>query len=655
MKLALLVLLVVLAPVAAGAQVTRIDVVSRQDVLSGKPFGSVGPYEKIRGKVHFTVDPADPHNKIIADLDKAPKNRDGRVEFTSDVFIVKPKDPSKGNGVLFFDVVNRGNLGLLRVFNRSASSGDPSTEADFGDGLLMREGYTLVALGWEFDAPKQLISMDAPIATDNGKPITGWVSQWFIPNAFVPAFEYVNNGYNTRAYPPLDLRNAAYRLTEREGMLGVPHLIPREDWQFAKVVEGKVVADPNWVWLKDGFRAGQTYEVTYEAKDPPVAGLGFAAFRDLASYLKHDPNAIAPGRFAYTYGASQTGRYQRQLVYEGFTVDVHGQKAIDALFIQTGGSSLGSFNERFALPNELGSFNQTKFPILYRTTTDPVTGRRDGLGARIPAGLEPKIFLVDTASEYWDRGRVSALRHTSIDGREDDEDAPNVRVFFLSAAQHGAGSFPPPETGAELKGNPNDYRWAQRGLLAGLDAWVRNGTEPPASKHPRLKDGTLVHRDYIKFPAIPGIKWPTNVPGSYRVDVPGPISQLPFLVPQVDADGIDIAGIRLPEEAVPLSTDTGWAFRGEKMGAPDTLIAMIGSYIPFPATRAERLRTRDPRMSIMERYGSRAEYLRRVQEAANKLVQERYLLKDDVAGITERAGRHWDLAMAPADAGLKHP
>jgi hypothetical protein len=169
-----------------------------------------------------------------------------------------------------------------------------------------------------------------------------------------------------------------------------------------------------------------------------------------------------------------------------------------------------------------------------------------------------------------------------------------------------------------------------------------------------LKDGTLVHRDYIKFPAIPGIKWPTNVPGSYRADVPGPMSQLPFLVPQVDADGIDIAGIRLPEEAVPLSTDTGWAFRGEKMGAPETLIAMIGSYIPLPATRAERLRTRDPRMSITERYGTRAEYLRRVQEAANKLVHERYLLKEDMAGITERAGLHWDLVMAPADAGLKH-
>ena len=642
-----LALVVALAPAVVRAEVKKVEITSREDVLAGKPFGTVGAYEKLRGKVYFAVDPQNPHNKIIADLDKAPKNAEGKVEFSADLFIIKPKDSSKGNGVLFFDVVNRGNLQLLRSFSRGGGGGDPTKEADFGDGLLMREGYTLVAVGWEFDAPKRAgsISMDAPMATDNGKPINGWVDPWFIPNDFVPAYEYVT-GYNTRAYPPLDVNSPAYRLTEREGMMGVIHLIPREDWQFAKVVDGKVVSDPNWIWIKNGLKPGMTYQVTYESKDPPVAGLGFAGIRDLASFLKNDPNAVAPGRYAYTYGSSQTGRYQRQLVYEGFTIDEQGRKAIDADFIQTGGSSLGSFNQRFALPNELGSFNQTKFPILYRTTEDPVTGKQDGLGARIPKGLEPKIFFVDTASEYWDRGRVAALRHTTIDGRDDDEDSPNVRVFLLSAAQHGAGSFPPPETGGQLKGNPNDYRWAQRGLLAGLDAWVRKGTEPPASKHPRLADGTLIARENIKFPAIPGIQWPMNVPGGYRVDVPGPFSQLPFLVPKVDADGIDIAGIRLPEEAVPLSTDTGWSFRGERMGATGTLIAMIGSYIPLPVTKADRDRTHDPRLSITERYGNRATYLQRVQEAANKLVQDRYVLKDDIAGIVARAATHWDYLMA---------
>lgn len=643
----LVALLVALAPAAARAEVTRIEISTRQDVLAGKSFGDVGPYEKLTGKVFFAVDPQDRYNKIIADLDKAPRNSQGKVEFSADLFILKPKDPSRGNGVLFADIINRGNLQLLGTFNRATRSGDPTTEAEFGDGLLMREGYTLVAVGWQFDAPKRKgsISLDAPTATDNGRPMTGWVSPWFIPDDFTSAYEFVSR-YNTRTYPPLNPKNPEYRLTEREGFMGVAHLIPREDWQFGRLVGGKMVDDPNWVWLKDGFRPGQTYQLTYETKDPPVAGLGFAAVRDLASELKNNPKAVAPGRYVYTYGASQTGRYQRQLVYEGFTIDEHGRKAIDALFVQTGGASLGSFNERFALPNELGSYTQTKFPILYQTTTDPVTGRKDGLGARIPAGLEPKIFLVDTASEYWDRGRLAALRHTTIDGRADLADIPNVRVFMLAATQHGAGTFPPPETGGQLKGNPNDYRWAQRALLAGLDRWVREGAAPPASKHPTLADGTLVAQHDIRFPAIPGIQWPTSVPGGYRSDLPGPLASLPFLVPQVDSDGIDIAGIRLPEEAMPLSTNTGWAFRSERIGATDTLLAMIGSYIPFPLRRADRARTGDPRPTVISRYGNRPEYLRRVQQAANQLVQERYVLQQDVAPILERAGRHWDYLMA---------
>ena len=305
--MAVLALVVALVPAMARADVTKIQISSRQDILAGKSFGNVGPYEKLRGKVYFAVDPKDPRNKIIADLDKAPKNGEGKVEFSADLFILKPKDSSRGNGVLFFDIVNRGNMALLRTFNRAESSRDPATEAEFGDGLLMREGYTLVALGWEFDAPKPLISMDAPVATENGKPLTGWISPWFIPNDFVPAYEYVT-GYNTRAYPPLDLKSSAYRLTEREGMMGVPRLIPREDWQFAKVVDGRVAADPNWIWVKNGLRPGQTYQLTYESKDPPVAGLGFAGIRDLASFLKNDPNAVAPGRYAYMYGSSQTGR-----------------------------------------------------------------------------------------------------------------------------------------------------------------------------------------------------------------------------------------------------------------------------------------------------------------------------------------------------------
>ena len=647
----LVALAVLLTPTIGGADVTRVDVQRREDVLGGKSFGSAGPYEKIVGKVYFAVDPNNPHNKIIVDLDKAPKNAQGKVEWSADLYILRPKDASKGNGVVFFDVVNRGNKGLLRSFSRAASgSADPTAEADFGDAYLLEQGYTLVATGWQFDVAKgrNLVGADLPIATDNGKEITGWVKMWFIPNQASLAIEYVANGYNTRAYPALNPNDPSYRLTEREGIYAPVRLIPRDQWEFAKLENGKPVADPNFIHLKPGFRAGMTYEVAYETKNPPVAGLGMAGIRDMASFLKYGSNPVAPGKFAYMYGASQTGRLIRHIVLEGFTIDEQGRKAFDGALVQTGATGYGSFNERFAQPNELGSFTQTRFPFLYKTTTDPLTGKQDGMGARIPAGLEPKLMLVDTGSEYWDRGRLAALRHTSLDGREDVEDAPNVRVYYLAGTKHGAGSFPAADNGGEFKENINDYRWAQRGLLAALDAWVQKGTTPPVSRHPKLSDLTLVARDNLKFPPIPGVKWPQHVPGGYRSDVSGPYSALPFLVSKVDADGNDIAGIRLPVQAVPLATLTGWNFRSERIGSPDTLIAMAGAYIPLPATRAEREKSKDPRQSISERYGSKADYLKKIQESATGLAGERYILPKDVQIIVQEAGTHWDSLMTPA-------
>lgn len=410
---------VLLIPAALRAEVVRVEISKKEDVLSGKAFGRTGAYERLTGKVYFAVAVDNPRNQIIADLDKAPRNAQGRVEFSSDVFIIRPKDASRGNGVAFFDVVNRGNKALLSVFNQGKSSTDPNTEADFGDGLLLREGFTLVFLGWQFDVPKDKshIGFDAPVATDNGRPIKGWVNPWFIPNKTVNSYMYAS-GYFTPAYPPVNPNDSNYRLTEREGFASAPRLISRSDWQFGETKDGKSNNDVNWITLKAGFRAGMTYELAYETQNPPVAGLGFAAFRDLASAVKYNADAIVHAKYVYTYGGSQAGRYQRHLLYDGFTTDEQGRQAIDAMFIQTGATGIGSFNQRFAQPNELGSFTQTFFPIRYEITTDPITGKRDGLGARVPKDQDPKLFLVDTGSEYWDRGRVAALRHLSMDGRE---------------------------------------------------------------------------------------------------------------------------------------------------------------------------------------------------------------------------------------------
>jgi hypothetical protein len=351
-----LALIVAFAPATMRAEVTRVEITSKQDVLGGKSFGTVGAYEKLTGKVYFAVDPNNAHNKIIADLDKAPRNAQGKVEFTADVFIIRPKDASKGNGALIFDIPNRGNKGVLGTFNRAKGSLDPTTEEEFGDGLLMRQGYTVVSIGWEFDIPKKpnLVLLTAPVATDNGKVIKGWLPThpWFIPNKKVDSYNYASGEF-TPSYPPLDPKNPEYRLTERPALVSFPRLIPRDDWQFGRLENGQLVADVNWVTMKGGFKPGMVYELAYESSNPPVAGVGFAAVRDFASAVKFNADAVVKGSYVYTFGSSQVGRWQRQMIYEGFTIDEQGRKAVDALFIQTGGTGVGSFNERWSQADEL--------------------------------------------------------------------------------------------------------------------------------------------------------------------------------------------------------------------------------------------------------------------------------------------------------------
>jgi hypothetical protein len=648
---AVLAVLLALTPALAYAELTRVEVATRVDVLEGRAFGAVGPYEKLLGKAYFAVDPANPRNQVIADIDLAPRNSEGRVEFSADLLILKPKDPSRGNGVVFFDVVNRGRFGLLGAFSDAEGSSDPTTEAHFGDLSLLNAGFTLVAVGWQHNAPGE-IRAQVPVATENGQPIRGWLREWFIANEPSESYEWTAS-YVTPAYPPVDLDAPDYRLTSREGLFSSRRLIPREDWRFGHNVDGQFVVDRNFITLKGGFQPGLTYELAYESQNPPVAGLGLAAVRDMASAMKYDPNIVAPGRYAYMYGSSQTGRTLRQIIYEGFTIDERERKVFDAAFVKTGGASMGRFNERFARSSSLGVFVETQFPFQYQITTDPVTGKQDGLGARIPAGLEPKIFFFDTGSEYWDKGRLGALKHTSIDGTEDLPDAPNVRVYYMAGSKHGSGSVPARVGNGQLRDNSLKYDWAQRGLIWTLDAWVREGKEPPPSRHPRFSDGTMVLHHELEFPAIPGVQWPTHVPGGYRWDVETPLSALPFPLSNVDVDGNEIGGIRLPEQAVPLATTTGWLFRKESIGSPHTLLVNSGGYIPFPVTRAEREKTGDPRLSIEERYSGREDYLTKVRQVADRLAEERYILESDIPAIVEAAGQHWDWRMTeggPTDA-----
>jgi len=632
----------------AEAEVTRVEISSRADVLGGKPFGLAGPYERTVGKVFFTVDPTHASNKKIVDIEKAPRDGAGRVAFSADLYVLAPKDVGRGNGVALFDVLNRGRKNILRDFNRGPQVTDPTTDTDFGDGFLMRNGFTLVWVGWQFDVPKRggLMGMDVPVATDRGRPITGRVTTLFTPSTASPTYALENNSYNdiTR-YPPVDSTSTANTLTVRVGFLETERTIPRDQWQFGRMLDGHIVPANDTLYLKGGFQPGQVYELSYEAQGSVVAGLGFAALRDVAAAFKHQLGALVPARYAYVFGPSQAGRFLREFLYEGYNADEQGGRVFDGVMAHiAGGARGGDFNARFAGPNGLGFFTASLFPYLDLDQRDSITGKSDGLLTHMLPEVRPKIFYTNSSTEYWGGGRSAALIHTTLDGREDAVTPDNVRIYLFAGTQHVPGGFLASQGEGQQKPNPNEYSWGLRALLVAMDRWVREDVPPPPSRHPRLADGTLISHENVGFPSLPGVHSPLSIPGGYRADLDGPRSnhQLPFLVPKVDHDGNELGGIRLLEVSVPLATYTGWNFRSPSIGQPDELLPLTGSYIPFAVTRAAREQNHDPRLSIEERYASRATYLGLVTAAALKLIQEGYLLSEDLNGVVGLALTHWD-------------
>jgi len=633
----------------AQAEVTRIEITSRTDVLAGKSFGSVGPYQKLSGKVYFAVDPTHPRNNAIVDLDKAARDATGRVEFSADLYVLAPADSARGNGVALFDVLNRGRKNILRDFNRSGQALDPSTEADFGDGFLMRQGYTLVWVGWQFDIPDRggLLGLNAPPALDHGKPITGRVSTSFVPNTADPVYPLDNMGRyaDTTRYPPVDPASAANTLTVRDGFLAAPTTVPREQWQFGRVKDGQVVPDISGIYLKGGFQPGHLYELSYEAKGTVVAGLGFAAIRDLASAVKHQQGGPVRARFAYAYGPSQDGRFLREFMYAGFNADEQDRRVFDGVIANIAGAGRsGDFNVRFARPNGLAFYVASLFPYLDLDQLDPATGKTDGILMHLTPEHQPKIFYTNSSCEYWGGGRAAALTHTTLDATRDAMVPDNVRIYLFAGTQHVPGGYLPSQGEGQQKPNDNAYSWAHRALLVAMDRWVRDDIAPPASAHPRLADNTLVDRDKVAFPSIPGVRSPRTIPAGYRADLgkPPKAPALPILVPQVDADGNELSGIRMPNLTVPLATYTGWNFRNRSIGQPEEVLPLTGSFIAFPVTKAAREQAQDPRLSIEERYEGRARYEALVSDAATRLIQQNYLLSEDAPRVVQQALARWD-------------
>jgi len=630
---ALSVSLVLLLPLLVAAEVTRVEITARRDVAGGKAFGSAGPYEQIVAKLFFTIDPANRRNQVIADLDKAPKNAAGKVEMSADLVIVRPREASRGNGIALFDIVNRGNTTAFTAFN-----GPTNLPENAGDGFLLNRGYTVVQVGWEFDARREgAIRIDVPGAVG----VTGLVRGTVIPN------ERGNTATVTDlvGYSPSDPASPQNTLRVRKVLGGDWTTIARDKWRLSG----------NTITLDGGFEPGQTYELGYVVVDPPVAGLGFAAVRDAASWVRYAPGAVVSAKYLFTYGQSQTGRWLRDFLYEGFNTDERNRQVFDAVMPHIAGASRIDLNARWSTPRGLGVYSATAFPFADAKLRDPVSGVEDGLLDNPRARAhQPKVFYTNTPVEYWGTGRVAALVHTSPDGTRDLQLPDNVRFYFFAGTQHGPARFPPEIAAGQERGNPVDYWWAMRALLVSMHEWVSRGVEPPPSAYPKLADGTLVRSDKLQFPAVPNVARTTDLKAGFRLANPllkggaGAGAPLPLLVPAVDDDGNERAGIRLPDVGVPVGTYTGWNFRNPATGGQHDLVSLLGSFIPMPATAAARESKHDPRRSIQERYPSRDVYLAEVRRAADALVGQRYLLADDVSRVMQRAGDMWDLVTSSA-------
>jgi hypothetical protein len=668
--------IVLLCAAPATARVLRVEIDARRPLLAGQTFGERGSYEWLSGRVVFGLDPASPANARITDLTRAPRNAQGLVEAEADLIALQPADPARRRGVALVEVVNRGRMLALATLNRAALDvnhprrPDPERAEDWGDGLLMRLGLTVIWIGWQFDAADDGVSLRlrAPAARGaEGEPLRGWVrADWVIEERAdtLPLAAWGHVPYPAAA--PDDPRNA---LSVRDGRESPRRPVPRERWAFGSMRNGQLVPDPGAISLRGGFEVGRIYELVYLAQDPPVAGVGLAALRDVLSYARHDPDCPFPVRRGVAFGLSQSGRVLRQLLYDGLNTDEQGRGGYDGMLIGVAGAGRGSFNHRFAQPGRAATrYRSFFYPIdLFPFATRPQldAGRTEGLLDRVAPGHAPRILQLNGGHEYW--ARAASLIHTTADASEDLAPVEHERVYHLASAPHAATPFPP-DPGAQLaegvyRGNPIELAPTLRALLVRLLAWLETGAEPPASRVPRLADASLVALEQLAPPRIPGLVFPRAAHVAYRTDYGPRWSQgiidreppevgapFPTRVPALDALGNESPGIRPLEVRVPLATYAPWSLRTGYPGEAHEMADFLGTWVPLPRTPAERAARGDPRPSVAELYASEAAYLERVEKEAQALVAEGFLLADDVALERERARARWAWVNAPAES-----
>jgi Alpha/beta hydrolase domain len=615
---------------ASTAEVVRIDVQRRDDW---------GTHERIIGRVHFAIDPMAAANRGIADIDQAPRNSNGKVEFSSDLLFFKPKDARRARGTVFLEVVNRGRDQSLAILSGAQQRNLSLESWNLGDGFLLEQGFAVAFLGWQFDVrPLQGLTFTAPIAA-----VEGLVRDAHIELAHPGGVEV------QLTYCVAESERTGATLTFRTRMDEAPQPIPRDGWQLA--VDGCSMRVPSG-------RGTGVYEAVYRASGSPVAGLGLAAIRDFASYLKFGAEGAALRDSPATqqrvigYGYSQSGRFLREFVRDGFNADERGRPAFDGLMISSAGAGGGSFNHRFAMPGQAGN---SVLSVLRPVDLPPFTD--EGLLAKARgARVMPKIFYTFSSTEYW--ARAGSLTHTSDDGRADVPLAATSRLYFLAGTPHSMGGLPLSKGRDQYRQFVNfaEQRWVTRALLLDLDAWTRGDREPPASQYPAIAKGELVPLEDVHFPKVPSFPFTTYMPRVWRMDygreysttrvitIEPPQIGEPYrvLVPQVNSDGNDVAGIRLPEVAVPLGTYTGWNVTVPQLSELRYLSGLVGGFEPFARTKEQRVANGDTRLSIAERYSGRQDYLVKLRRAADDLVRQRFLRVEDVPAVLQAAERMWN-------------
>ncbi len=619
------------------AKTVEIKINSRKIVENYKGSDQYGSYEIIKGVIYLSVDPRNNSNEQIVDLKLAPKNEQGFVEFSTEFELHKPVDATRANRRLLYFVSNRGN---------KMGSGFFSFGHDYN--WLYSKGYSYLWCGWNCDVPEsdKKINIKVPIVTNKGKTITGKVYSELISfaNSYVKSLPIVWG--NSLAYAPVDLDQKEAVLSMRQYRDDEPIIIARENWKFARFENNEIIPDSMNVYIEEGFKPGWLYDLVYTAKNPKVTGLGMAAIRDVVSFFKFDkvdsqnnPNPLYKNiDFTFAWGHSQSGRLLNHFVYQNFNKDERNRKIFDGIISNCPGAGKGSFNMRFAQFTRHGSHHEDNlypidiFPFASVKQYDPITKKyADAFKDARDGGNMPKMMFINSSTDYWTR--AASLLHTNVEGTKDLEIASDVRIYSIAGLAH----------------IDSKIGVISRSLLIALEKWVDTGIEPPASEYPKIIDGTLVGLEEwkSKFPEIKGMIYPDSYYEPYRLDFgksfntkgvakftpPKVDPKYITLVPQVDEDGNEIAGIRFPEIEAPLATYTGWDMR--RASFSNSIKRNTGKIWPFSIR--ENSADTDSRGIINQRYKNENDYFFAYEAALSKLKSEGFLLEEDFLIMKRKA------------------